>query len=71
MQVAALIGLAVPGRPIPSLVAEDRSAEGDCDRTGPNPLMLTELLTGRAATPGDERVQDGTTLWRPPSVKAW
>jgi len=29
------IGLAVPGRPIPSLFAEDRSAGGGRDRTGP------------------------------------
>jgi hypothetical protein len=35
-----------------------------------NPPMLTRLLTGRATTPRDERVQDGTTLWHPPSVKA-
>jgi hypothetical protein len=31
----ACIGLAVPGQPIRSLVAEDRSAEGVGDRTGP------------------------------------
>jgi hypothetical protein len=31
------IGLAVPGRPIRSLVAEDRSAGGVRDQTGPNP----------------------------------
>jgi hypothetical protein len=30
-----LIGLAVPGRPIRSLVAEDRSADSVRDRTGP------------------------------------
>jgi hypothetical protein len=53
------------------LVGEDRSAGGVRDRTGPEPPMLTRLLTGRATTPRDERVQDGTTLWRPPSVKAW
>jgi len=33
----AVIDLAVPGRPIRSLVAEDRSAEGVRDRTGPDP----------------------------------
>jgi hypothetical protein len=33
----AVIGLAVPGRPIRSLVAEDRSAAGVRDRTGPEP----------------------------------
>jgi hypothetical protein len=54
-----------------SLVAEDRSAEGVRDQTGPEPPMLTRLLTGRATTPRDERVQDGTTLRRPPSLKAW
>jgi hypothetical protein len=31
------IGLAVPGRPIRSLVAEDRSAGGVRDQTGPDP----------------------------------
>jgi hypothetical protein len=40
-----------------SLVAEDRSAEGVRDQTGPEAPMLTELLTGRAAPPRDERVQ--------------
>jgi len=53
-----------------SLVAEDRSADGVPDRTGPEPPMLTRLLTGHAATPWDERVQDGTTLRHPPSSKA-
>src|SRR5215216_2194134 len=48
-----------------SLVAEDRSAGGVRDRTGPDPAVLTRLLTGRAATPRDERVQDGTTLRQP------
>jgi hypothetical protein len=54
-----------------SLVAEDRSAGGVRDRTGPEPPMLTRLLTGRAATLRDERVQDGTTVRRLPSSKAW
>jgi hypothetical protein len=54
-----------------SLVAKDRSAGGVRDRTGPEPPMLTRLLTGRAATPRDERVQDGTTRRRLPSLKAW
>jgi hypothetical protein len=44
--------LAVPGRPLWSLVAEDRSAGGVRDQTGPEPPMLTRLLTGRAVTPG-------------------
>jgi len=35
--VEACIGLAVPGRPIRSLVAEDRSAAGVRDQTGPEP----------------------------------
>jgi hypothetical protein len=35
--VKAHIGLAVPGRPIRSLVAEDRSAAGVRDRTEPEP----------------------------------
>jgi hypothetical protein len=35
-----------------SLVAEDRSAAGVRDRTGPKAPMPTRLLTGRAATSG-------------------
>jgi hypothetical protein len=34
---SAMIGLAVPGRPIRSLVAGDRSAGGVRDQTGPEP----------------------------------
>ena len=33
------IGLAVPGRPIRSLVAVDRSADGVRDQTGPEPTV--------------------------------
>jgi hypothetical protein len=33
--------------------------------------MLTKLLTGRAATPRDNRVQNGTRPRHPPSSKAW
>jgi hypothetical protein len=29
--------------------------------------MLTNLLTGRVATPRDERIQDGTMVRRPPA----
>ena len=54
-----------------SLAAEDRSAGGVRDRTEPKPPMLTRLLTGRAATPRGERVQDGTTQRHPPSSEAW
>jgi hypothetical protein len=54
-----------------SLIAEDRSAEGIRDRTGQEVLTLTTLLTAHATTPRDERVQDGTTVRRPPSSKAW
>ena len=39
--VEACIGLAVPGRPIRSLVAENRSAEGVRDQTGPRTATLT------------------------------
>lgn len=41
------------------------------DQTEPEPPMLTRLLTEPAATPRDERVQDGTTLRHPPSLKDW
>jgi hypothetical protein len=57
------------GRPILSLIAEDRSADGVRNQTGPEAPMLTRLLTGRAVMPWDERVQDGTTLRHPPSSR--
>jgi hypothetical protein len=37
IDLPGMIGLAVPGRPIRHLVAEDRSAAGIRDRTGPEP----------------------------------
>jgi len=58
------------GRSIPS-PPPDSSAGGARDRTGPEPPMLTRLLTGRATTPRDEPVQDGTTLCRLPSLRAY
>jgi hypothetical protein len=64
------IGLAVPGPPIRSLVAEDRSAGGVRDQKDRTP-MLTSLLTGRVATPRDERIQDGTMVRRPPGLEAF
>jgi hypothetical protein len=46
--VTAGIGLAVPGRPIRSLVAEDRSAVGVRDRTGTGtPMLMSTALLGR------------------------
>ena len=45
--------------------------DGVRDRTGPEPLMLTSLLTGQTATPRDELVQDETTPRYPSSSKAW
>jgi hypothetical protein len=45
--VEACIGLAVPGRPIRSLVAEDRSAEGVRDQTGPAPTGAARDLGHR------------------------
>jgi hypothetical protein len=64
------IGLAVPGPPIRSLVAEDRSAGGVRDQKDRTP-MLTSLLTGRVATLRDERIQDGTMVRRPPGLEAF
>jgi hypothetical protein len=56
--VDACIGLAVPGRPIRPLVAEDRSAEGVRDRTGPeNPRSV--LGPYRTGTPGARAVASG------------
>jgi hypothetical protein len=46
------IGLAVPGRPIGPLVAEDRSAEGVRDRTGPTPDAHEVAHGTRRDTPG-------------------
>ena len=42
--VQASIGLAVPGRPIRSLVAEDRSAGGVRDHTGPEAVRAARHL---------------------------
>jgi hypothetical protein len=67
----ANIDLAVPGRPIRSLVAEDRSAEWRPRPDGTGTPMLTRLLTRLDATPRDKRVQDGTTIRHPSSSKAW
>jgi hypothetical protein len=48
VRLAACIGLAVPGRPIQSLVTEDRSAGGVRDRTGPDPCSnATNRITSR------------------------
>jgi hypothetical protein len=56
-----MIGLGVPGRPIRFLVAEERAPEGVRDRMGPEPALLTELLTRLAPRRG--RVDtDGTAL---------
>jgi hypothetical protein len=41
--------------PLRSLVAEDRSAEGVHDQTGPQ--MLTRLLTGREVVPVSVEVE--------------
>ena len=50
------IGLAVPGRPIGPW--SRRTGAPKASATGRDrPPMLTRLLTGRAATPRDERVQ--------------
>jgi hypothetical protein len=51
-----VIGLAVPGRPIRSLLAEDRSAEGVRDRTGPKD----------AAAPRSRLANDAVVIWDGP-----
>jgi hypothetical protein len=68
--VKACIGLAVPGRPIGPWSRRTGAPEASATRRDRNP-MLTGLLTACATTPRDERVQDGTALRRPPSLKAW
>jgi hypothetical protein len=57
-EAAAMIGLGVPGRPIRFLVAEDRAPEGVRDRMGPEPALLTELLT-RLARGADGWIRTG------------
>ena len=67
--VAALIGLALPGRsgpwsrrtgaPMAFATGRDRNPDAH------------EIAHGRAATPRDGRVQDGTTPRHPPSSTAW
>src|SRR5829696_5170469 len=57
------------GRSVPGRGGPERRRRPRPDGTGTP--MLTRLLTGRATTPRDERVQDGTTLRRPPSLEAW
>jgi hypothetical protein len=59
VMVMALIGLAVPDRPIRPLIAEDRSAAGVRDRTDrsvhgavPGPAAESGAERGRPATPG-------------------
>jgi hypothetical protein len=65
-----VIGLAVPDRPIGPWPQRTGAPQASATRRDRNP-MLTRLLTGRATTPRDERVQDGTTLRHPPSSTAW
>jgi hypothetical protein len=65
-----VIGLAVPDRPIGPWPRRTGAPQASATRRDRNP-MLTRLLTGRATTPRDERVQDGTTLRHPPSSTAW
>jgi hypothetical protein len=66
-EVTALIGLAVRGRPIQSLVAEDRSAAGVHDRTGRaaawacENLLYDVLKIGPAAAACASRPRAGTT----------
>jgi hypothetical protein len=57
-----VIDLAVPGRPIRSLVAEDRSAAGVRDRTGPEPSVRAGSVAHR-----DHRGTDGPQ--RSPAAK--
>jgi hypothetical protein len=65
-----LVGLGLePSRwDIPEYAAAEQRVR---DRTGPEPPMLTRLLTGQAATPRDERAQDGPMLRRSPSLTTW
>jgi hypothetical protein len=56
----AVIGLAVPGRPIGPWSRRTGASQASATDGTATP-MLTRLLTGQAATPRDERVQDETT----------
>jgi hypothetical protein len=60
----------VPSRPIGPWSRRTGAPEASATGRDRTP-MLTRLLTGRVATPRDERVQDGTTLRHPPSSTAW
>jgi hypothetical protein len=65
------IGLAVPGRPIRSLVAEDRSAAGVRDQTGPDGAAAPYatacphegVVTRGWPHPAVEVVANGTTVY--------
>src|SRR5215217_6324325 len=65
------IDLAVPGRPIRSLVAEDQSAGGVRERTGPDPRSAlgpsrTGTTRARAVTNGHQRRRE-VAARRPPA----
>jgi hypothetical protein len=62
----AVIGLAVPGRPIRFLVAEERSAAGVRDRTGPEPaVIVVALVRARSARHREPLVLSGHERSRP------
>jgi hypothetical protein len=71
--VEACIGLAVPGRPIRPLVAEDRSAEGVRDQTGPDPrsalgphpMGKTADNSGHERSPNARQCRRSLDLWPP------
>src|SRR4029453_14592244 len=64
-----LIGLAVPGRPIGPLVAEDRSAAGVRDQTEPGPYG-PRWVRMTAEIPGSGRARAVTTGILNPRVHA-
>jgi hypothetical protein len=68
--VEACIGLAVPGRPIGPWSRRTGAPEASATGRDRTP-MLTRLLTGRVATPRDERMQDGTAQRHLSSLEGW
>jgi hypothetical protein len=64
-EVPAYIGLAVPGRPLRSLIAEDRSVAGVCDQTGPELAVIVVALVRAGSARRREPLAGPGTLWPP------
>ena len=65
--VKACIGLAVPGRPIGPRSRRTGAPEASATGRDRNPRCSRDCSRDAPRHPGDERVQDGTTLRHPPA----